>query len=55
MTKQERLEFIARCEEYKERFKTDKEAARQFLINAGIYNEDGTLNEHYQGLETLLL
>jgi hypothetical protein len=48
MTDKERESFLAFMEEYKEKMRRNPELARRFLINIGLYTEDGDLTERYQ-------
>ena len=50
MTEQERKEFIACIQDFKHKIAGNKELARQFLIDAGIYTTKGVLAEPYQNL-----
>ena len=50
MTDAERKEFICLLNKFKEEIKGNKEKSRQFLIDAGIYNADGSLTEPYKYL-----
>ena len=50
MTDREREEFIACMEDFKKKVAGNKEMARQFLIEVGIYTKDGKLTEPYKHL-----
>jgi hypothetical protein len=46
MTDQEREELLQFMEEFRQNL--TQESARKFLIDLGIYNENGKLTENYQ-------
>ena len=50
MTDEERKELLAYIEEFKQKIVGNKELARQFLIEVGIYTPEGRLAEPYQNL-----
>jgi len=50
MDERERKELLAYIEEFKKKVEGNKELARQFLIDVGIYTEDGRLTEPYKHL-----
>jgi hypothetical protein len=50
MTDKEREELIAFMLEFKKKIDGNKELAQQFLIEVGIYTEDGKLAEPYRHL-----
>ena len=50
MTDEERKEFIACMQDFKNKIAGNRELARQFLIETGIYTMEGRLTEPYQNL-----
>ena len=48
MTEEERKELLAYIEEFKNKIAGNKELARQFLVEVGIYTPEGMLAEPYQ-------
>lgn len=50
MSEKEKREFSAILQQYKEKLSGDKEASRQFLVDAGIITPKGNLREPYKHL-----
>jgi hypothetical protein len=50
MTAQEREEYLQYLEEFRKKVRGNKELARKFLVEVGIYTEDGQLTEPYKNL-----
>jgi len=50
MTDKERHDFIAYVEEFKKEVAGNKQLARQFLVEAGIYTKKGKLAAPYKHL-----
>lgn len=50
MTEKERKELLKYMEKLKKKFAGDKEAAREFLVSAGIYTKKGNLRKPYRHL-----
>ena len=50
MTNQERNELLELMENLRQRLKSDREASRQFLVDAGIYTKKGNLRKPYRDL-----
>lgn len=50
MTNHERNELLELMEGLRQRLKGDREASRQFLVDAGIYTKKGTLRKSYRNL-----
>lgn len=50
MTNQERNELLELMEGLRQRLKGDREASRQFLVDAGIYTKKGVLRKPYRDL-----
>jgi len=50
MTDEERKEFLADMQDFKRKVDGNKELARQFLIEAGIYTTEGRLADPYRNL-----
>ena len=50
MTEEERKELLAYIEEFKKKIAGNKELARQFLVEVGIYTPEGRLAEPYQNM-----
>ena len=48
MNEVERKEFFAFIEEFEKKITSSQEAARQFLVDVGIYTMDGQLTEPYK-------
>jgi hypothetical protein len=53
MTDQEREELLQFMREFREKVKKDKELGKQFLIGAGILNQEGNFTEPYSHLGDL--
>ena len=53
MTDKEREELLQYMRDFTERAKVDKELGIQFLIEAGIYNQDRKFAEPYKHLALL--
>lgn len=50
MTEKERQDFIEILENLRLKLSKDKEAARKFLVDAGIYTAKGNLRKPYKSL-----
>jgi hypothetical protein len=50
MTDQERKEYLQYLEEFRKKVRGNKELSRKFLVEVGIYTEDGQLTEPYENL-----
>jgi hypothetical protein len=50
VSEKEKKEFSAILQQYKEKLSGDKEASRQFLIDAGIITQKGNLRGPYRHL-----
>jgi hypothetical protein len=50
MTDRERAQFLKDAERFLKRIKSDKKAAQQLLINAGIFTPKGNLRKPYKNL-----
>ena len=50
MTDEERNELLGYIEDFKNRVSGNKELARKFLVDVGIYTCEGKLAEPYQNL-----
>ena len=50
MDEKERNELLAFIAEFKKKVEGNKELARQFLVEVGIYTKEGQLAEPYQHL-----
>lgn len=50
MTEQEILYFLNVLNQYKEKLSKNKKAAKKFLVDAGIYSENGNLKRNYKHL-----
>lgn len=50
MTEDERRDFLKFAESYKQRLSENKEEAKEFLIETGIFDKTGKLNRNYSDL-----
>jgi len=50
MTEEDRKEFLIHIEDFKKKVSGNKEMARQFLIEVGIYTKEGRLAAPYRNL-----
>ena len=50
MDEKEREEFLTYLDEFERKVTENKDTARKFLIEAGIYTPKGRLTEHYKHL-----
>ncbi len=50
MTDQERQDFLKILESYKNKLSKNKNAAREFLVDVGVYTKKGNLRKNYKHL-----